>query len=524
MAKEMKTLNGYEVVDVKAREGVSQLSEEIAVLEDEIFENTTVEFVYGTYSVNGNMVLYSPQITVWKCAKIDVAGCAGETYAVVSYSDRNHPIIFSDVDGVIIDTIAHDTGNATLKWETEITVPEGAAWLYINNYAGQPEGVTLDGYKTARFARKDEIPEVTQETGDDPNKVMSQKAVTKLLGGGGSGYEITPVSPVNNIIPVIDNDVPCYLENMFIGISPRETKLVATQNAYIRIYDKSVALVTAGHGIGSGQIRLYMTDNSKYDAFANLRYGAGTAKTGSKKVLFIGDSMTENLSYITPLKDISDNGDYKITFLGTLGADGMKNEGRSGWAAYNYVTNDLSGMSTNKTNVFWDGSAFNFAYYMQNSGIDVPDYVFINLGTNDMLRGITDTNDEVEIQTVIATSYRTMIDSIRAYSTTIPIVLWLPPTRSLAGRNNHLAIDKCLRANKWLIDTFDKTSYINNRVYLMPTYLYVDPYTDYTMSKTVIDGIEYDDCAEPIHPSLSGGEKIARGIMRQMMYIDGLIE
>ena len=160
---------------------------------------------------------------------------------------------------------------------------------------------------------------------------------------------------------------------------------------------------------------------------------------------------------------------------------------------------------------------------LENSGIDVPDYIFINLGTNDMLRGISDTSDETEIQSVITTSYQTMINSIRAYSTTIPIVLWLPPTRALAGRNNHLAIDKCLRANKWLIEAFDKTSYINDRVYLMPTYLFVNPYTDYTMTKTTIDGVEYDDCAEPIHPSLIGGEKIARGIIRQMMYIDGLI-
>lgn len=115
-------------------------------------------------------------------------------------------------------------------------------------------------------------------------------------------------------------------------------------------------------------------------------------------------------------------------------------------------------------------------------------------------------------------------DSIRAYSTAIPVVLWLPPTRSLAGRNNHLAIDKCLRANQWLIEKFDKTSYISDRVYLMPTYLFVNPYTDYTMFKTVIDGVEYDDNSEPIHPTQEGGLKIAKGIIRQMMYIDGLID
>ena len=57
----------------------------------------------------------------------------------------------------------------------------------------------------------------------------------------------------------------------------------------------------------------------------------------------------------------------------------------------------------------------------------------------------------------------------------------------------------------------------------MHTYLFVNPYPDYPTITTTIDGVEYVDGTEAIHPSDDGGEKIAKGIIRQMMYIDGLI-
>ena len=53
----------------------------------------------------------------------------------------------------------------------------------------------------------------------------------------------------------------------------------------------------------------------------------------------------------------------------------------------------------------------------------------------------------------------------------------------------------------------------------MHTYLFVNPYTDYTISDITINGVTYKDCSEPIHPTQSGGgEKIAKGIMRQLQY------
>lgn len=507
----------YDTAGEAVRGQVAELKNELTQIESDLYTDFSLIYNIGAYTVNGDYALNNPQLIDWENVVLDVSSMPKKTLTVVTYADNKRPIIFTDDNLFIIDTIVHNTGNPNLRWEVEVVVPTGATKMYINHYASIEEDVSVYGYNVLK------LPKVLQESGTSEVDVMSQKAVTEYVDSKLPTINIMDVSLTNNRIPIIDEDVPCYLDNLFIGISPKECKLVATQNAYIQLYDKKIALITTGHGRGGGQIRLYLNDDKKYEVYASLPYDAASKHTGTKKVIFIGDSMTENLSYINPLKKISDEGDYKIEFLGTLGDDGYKNEGRGGWAAYNYATNDLSGMTTSKTNAFWDGSSFNFNYYMTNNNIDVPDYIFINLGTNDMLRGV-DTSDENNIKSVITESYQTMIDSIRAYSDTIPIILWLPPTRSLAGRNNHLAIDSCLRANKWLIDKFDTKTYINNRVYLMPTYLFVNPYTDYNMITTTIDGIEYEDNAEPIHPSENGGgEKIAKGIIRQMMYIDGLL-
>lgn len=504
----------------------SRLSEPITEISNDIYDITefVLDYKSGSYTINNGKVVNNVD-SAWNSVILDVSALIGKTLTIVTYADRSRPILFSDAEMTpVSDAIVHDTGNPNLRWEVSVNIPDGAKYIYINHYASIAEDVSVDGYtvKELRVALKSDIPSVPvieQTSGASETSVMSQKAVTEYVDNHTTSAKITPVSTVNNKIPVVAEDVPIYLDNLFIGISPKEAKLVDSQNVNILFYDKTVARILSGKGNGSGFARLYLTDDSKYDVFANLVYEQTIAKTGTKKVLFIGDSMTENLCYINALKTISDNGNYKISFLGTQGTS-LKHEGRGGWAAYNYC-NDASAYS--KNNSFWDGSKFNFSWYMQNSGIAVPDYIFINLGANDMLRGITNLNDEAEMERVIITSYQTMIDSIRQYSSTIPIVLWLPPTRSLAGRNNHIAIDKCLRANKWLINKFDKTSYISDRVYLMHTYLFVDPYTDYTMQKVTIDGVEYDDCAEPIHPSAIGGEKIAKGIIRQMMYIDGVL-
>ena len=460
---------------------------------------------------NGKAVYNSS--TSWVYVEVDVSDYIGEKLKISTYADRGRPILFVDTSNNVVGNYAIDTGNPNLYNTIEVTVPQNSVKCYISKWVTGQNDIVIDGFYIPQVALKSEVPTIATDFGDSDTAGISQKFITDNFGNS-----IEKVCPINNKLPMIDEDVPIYLDNLFRGVSPKELRLIDVNNANVHIYDKTVAVLPHNGG-ASARIRLHLLDDFKYEKYADVTFGSASEVTASRKVLFIGDSITENLSYLNPLKDLSDNGNYNLTFLGTQGTT-IKHEGRGGWAAYNYV-HDAS--YNGKANSFWDGSKFNFAWYISQNNIDAPDYVFINLGTNDLIRGITNPSDDEEVKSVVIPSYETIINSIHSYNANIPIVLWLPPTRCMVGRQNHSGIDNSLRINKFLIEKFDKNSYINAKVYLMHTYLFVNPYTDYTISNVTVNGVTYEDCSEPIHPTQSGGgEKIAKGIMRQMKYIDGL--
>ena len=500
------------VDDKASAEDLTKTEAKVNSVYGEVYGAYTPAYLDGMITVYNNKAVYNVS-NDWVYVVLNVTNFIGTKLTISTYADRSRKIIFADNSENVIDTVTIDTGNPNLYSTVEATVPQGATKCYIDKYKSGSNDIVVVGYYVPKLALKTEVPTIATDFGDSDTAGISQKFITDSFGNS-----IEKVCPINNKLPMIDEDVPIYLDNLFRGISPKETKLVEVNNANVHIYDKTVAVLPHNGG-ASARIRLHLIDDFKYEKFADVTFASTIEKTASKKVLFIGDSMTENLSYLNPLKTLSDNGNYNLTFLGTQGTT-IKHEGRGGWAAYNYC-NDAS--YSGKTNAFWDGSKFNFAWYISQNNIDAPDYVFINLGTNDLIRGITNPSDDEEVKSVVISSYETMINSIHSYNANIPIVLWLPPTRCMAGRNNHTAIDNSLRINRFLIEKFDKNSYINAKVYLMHTYLFVNPYTDYTISNVTVNGITYEDCSEPIHPTQSGGgEKIASGIMRQMMYIDGL--
>lgn len=478
----------------------------------EMFEGFTPSYIEGSITEYNGKAVFNVSSS-WVYVNVNVSALVGETLTISTYADRQRKILYCDDSENVIESYTIDTGNPNLYSTIETVVPANATKCYINKWATGTNDVEIEGYREVRFADKKEVPDIVQSTGNSENAVISQKGVTEL-----AGNTIESVIPQKNVVPVTYENVAVYIDNMFRGISPKKCRCVTCPNVHINIFDQYIALIPNNYGNESGQIRLHLIDDFKYDRNGTIVYSATQEVEKEVKALFIGDSITENLSYLTPLKSISDNGNLKIEFLGTLGTT-IKNEGRQGWAAYTYCNLATYG---DKSNAFWDGSKFNFPYYMTQNEIETPDYIFINLGTNDLIRGVTNPNDDNEVKSVMITNYITMINSIRDYSSNIPVILWLPPTRSLIGQNTHSGIDNALRANKFLIEEFDKLSYISNKVYLMPTYLFVNPYTDYTSEQITINGETFENCNEPIHPTQAGGEKIAKGIIRQINYIENL--
>ena len=215
----------------------------------------------------------------------------------------------------------------------------------------------------------------------------------------------------------------------------------------------------------------------------------------TKKVLFIGDSLTQNGIYGQRILDLFNDDVMNVEFIGTRGTGNNKNEGRSGWSTSTYANEQSDEYFTNP---FYNPSTqhFDFTYYMTQNNFTNVDYVFINLGTND--RGHNQ-NDIINNLTL-------MINSIKNYDNNIKIGLWLPPTRGITSDVDVSILNELfdtLQINKLFIDTYLSS----NDVYLIPVYTNVNPYDDYTIEKIDIsDNNTYyvDYSSNKVHPKETG--------------------
>lgn len=214
----------------------------------------------------------------------------------------------------------------------------------------------------------------------------------------------------------------------------------------------------------------------------------------SKKVIFIGDSLTDRCIY--PAEICQELGGGNLISLGTRhdtltyqGSNGvvsvdMDNEGRGGWSANDYCTKATDGTITN---AFWNptSQAFDFAYYMSQNGFSSVDCVVIALGTNDIGKNMLAS----DFDTIIG-NFRTMVDSIHSYSSAIKVVISLTPHGAesdgwaAAGYSDRSTEYNYLQFTlvEKLIAEFESEA----NVFLAPTYLNIDHHNDYPTTEVAI--------------------------------------
>lgn len=155
-----------------------------------------------------------------------------------------------------------------------------------------------------------------------------------------------------------------------------------------------------------------------------------------KKVLCIGDSWTENVFYVSQLRNhfLKPQEGNSIKLLGTMtnwGTEEIRYEGRGGWSTETYCTRQTYG---GKENLFYNPNtqAFDFGYYLKQNGIETPDVVIIFLGINDVAHGTATAKTIQNINEMIASIHGVKADI------DIGIVLTPPPGASQDGfgRNN----------------------------------------------------------------------------------------
>lgn len=225
---------------------------------------------------------------------------------------------------------------------------------------------------------------------------------------------------------------------------------------------------------------------------------AKSAGSGTKKMIIAGESTTRVSAFLLALIAKHQNDVTKIELLGSKGTAPALCEGYPGWKASNLVS---SLTYKEDTNTFYNPTTqrFDFSYYMTKQGYASVDYVFLNFGINDVADGQSTTQS--------LASYKTMIDSIRAYNSNIKIIIGLTnlPSRHANENGNDLK-NKLLTLIEALITTYGNRE--AEGFYLNPIYLNIDPFWDMKFktvqlssrnSKQVIVG---DDL---VHPSPETG-------------------
>lgn len=180
----------------------------------------------------------------------------------------------------------------------------------------------------------------------------------------------------------------------------------------------------------------------------------------TRKIIFIGDSLTDNNVYEPELLNLFKNDVMNIELLGSRGNAPNLHEGRAGWTTKHYCTQSSF---NNRTNAFWNPSTskFDFSYYMNNQNYANVDYVFINMGTNDMANSNTETLGY----------FTEMLNSIKAFNSNIVVFVGLcPPLSSRSDTYGYK--NKRIELMQMLLNKFDKRQ--DERILINPLVLNID--------------------------------------------------
>lgn len=244
----------------------------------------------------------------------------------------------------------------------------------------------------------------------------------------------------------------------------------------------------------------------------------------NKNVMFIGDSLTAYYSsaITQKVKSLFSDDVMNINFIGTLNDA----EGRSGWRAYTYCNCEYGSEDSTDSGVYQginpfynpESGSFDFSYYMQNQNVSSIDYVFINLGTNDISRN--NHNSETEILSY----YNTMINSIKAFNPNAKIGIWLPPGKAIKNNTSNLIDrDKMLEMNKILIENFENRE--DENLFLIPVNVCLNPDRDYnTETINISEDETYETITDYTHPKMSGFNKIGEVLYYWIKYFGSLDE
>lgn len=251
------------------------------------------------------------------------------------------------------------------------------------------------------------------------------------------------------------------------------------------------------------------------------------------KVLCIGDSLTAASVYTAEIAKLgSGDNNPQITLLGTTGpGSGNVHEGYGGWRYETFLDKWVPNPAPNaagnlKSSPFLfmenDKPTFDFPRYLKEKlNGEMPDYITIMLGTNDVF-GATDETRSDTVESMIGYA-KILIDGIRAAAPNAKIAI-LPPVPPNASqdafganyhsnqtrwgylKNQHLAV---LR----LMQTFGDREKEN--LYIVPAYTNIDCVHNFPSALKAVNArneTKVERATNGVHPAPAGYMQIADSI------------
>ena len=306
-------------------------------------------------------------------------------------------------------------------------------------------------------------------------------------------YSIANINPAEVILPskiygVTGQEINIYKENLMFNNRLRSLAYIHTrlandsiQNDERTIWNPSTTILAETNR--AWEVMRYGLDSVESKTIKECIVPKDTG-SGSIKVLIIGDSKVDNGYVSYHFLHNFDDDDMSVTLLGSKydWTTDNRNEGWGGKTAEWFCTNANSPLSNN--------GACDFANYLSVNSIDTPDYVFINLGTNDCASVASG------YDTIFVTYITQMIESIHAVSNDIVVIVGMCEGVSTvlddnnAGFNNWDLNQKISNLHKATITAFDNRE--NENIYVCPMYMGMDLQNDYTMTEVPLSARDGD--------------------------------
>ena len=377
---------------------------------------------------------------------------------------------------------------ARVTWVSNYTIPEGVEFIRVtssqlaNYFQCEYDGVT-------DYEEYSEI--VLLNAKVSSNDIIYEQPVD-------ADYLVIP----SKIYGVQNKEYDIFLKNIIVG---NYNRFIVSHTGAGDWFSRRIRYNIASVGNKSTTIALY-NENYELVQSKNITYvnANSNAHSGENlRVLVVGDSFI-NSGYVTGglINDFADDV-ANLQLLGTLGTAPNLHEGRSGWSSYEYTHEPAVGSVVNP---FLNNGVFDFSNYMSVGGIDVPDYVIINLGINDGWKPMHGTTTAENLQT--------MIDSIHAYNSSIKVVVGTTPSTYLGDdvENGYLMHLMDLRKRQMLTKNVMDNIVESATVIICPTHVNFDTDYNFNMSTTTKNGQNSGTvpiCSDETHPSASGFYQIA---------------